>query len=88
MIRQFTAIQVEELVKVRQARRLRLHRCSGCNYPCGWYFPAPGAVIFDSGCDCTPGNRGERDSSYREIAEILNMQQSELAQNQILEGLT
>ena len=54
-----------------------IHRCSMCNYPCGYVFsPNHEWVAYDSGCDCT-GRENINECSWDKLAEIYNMQSNE-----------
>jgi hypothetical protein len=33
-------------------QKLVLHRCTMCNYPCGWIFDPFQGLVYDCGCDC------------------------------------
>lgn len=64
------------------AARLRpsrwiIHRCSICNYPCGYVFsPDYEKVGYDSGCDCVNYDNVQL-RSWDELASIYNNQTNE-----------
>lgn len=51
-----------------------IHRCSFCEYPCGFRFRNSGNVIYDNGCHCSP--REPRESGWDEVAQQYNIQSS------------
>lgn len=40
------------IAKMKEGHKLIVHKCSMCNYPCGYFWSIEG-VAYDNGCDCT-----------------------------------
>jgi len=58
-------------------RKFELHKCSICNYPCGFIFKNNFQdVLYDHGCDCTRLSL-HRITSWEEVASLYNMQSDE-----------
>ena len=52
---------------------IEIHRCSMCDYPCGYVIAGIDNIYYDNGCYCTNCS-GAYERSYEDIAEDYNMQ--------------
>jgi len=67
----------EEDFKIAVARKeitfWLLHRCSSCNYPCGYYFKEDSSIKYDAGCDCN-GFYNTHPRNWRDVKDDYDIQ--------------
>lgn len=49
-----------------------IHKCGFCGYACGFYF-RNGGIQYDNGCNCVFYD-GWRDTTWQELADVINLQ--------------
>ena len=76
-----TGEQVKAAMIAADIARVDHHECGGC----GWmvyYFRDGEDLFFDPSCDCSSGS-GQREATWDDAAEWINMQTNEVSRNRI-----
>ena len=70
-------IDIEEIKKAMNERKLLINRCRFCDYPCGYFFKGK-QLFYDSGCNCV-GLRMVEKREESELIEILEVNNHSIA---------